>query len=363
MEIGIIGLPASGKTTVFNALTRGWADVAAYGGKPNVGVAAVPDARLDRLAVLYEPRKPVPAMVSYVDIPPPASPSGRTRGISGQYLNDLQRVDALLIVARAFNDEAVLHVDGSVDPFRDVENMLLELLFSDLDLLERRLQRLDESSKGAKAAERDAIEKERDLLQRIKEQLEAETPIRDQQFTREQADLLRGFQFLTSKPLIVLLNIDEDDLDEAQRLEERLAGAVQGPSIRAAALCGKLEMDLAQMDAAEEAEFREAIGAGESGMNRVIRLSYDVVGLITFLTIGDDEVRAWELPKGITASRAAGKIHTDFEQGFIRAEVVPYDDLVACGGFAEARKRGVLRQEGKNYIVQDGDAVHVLFNL
>ena len=363
MEIGIIGLPGSGKTTVFNALTRGRADVASYGGKPNVGVAAVPDTRLDRLAALYDPRRPVPAMVSYVDIPPPATPSGRTRGISGQYLNDLQRVDALLIVARGFNDEAVLHVDGSVDPFRDVENMMLELLFSDLELLERRLQRLDEGSKGAKAAERDAIEKERDLLGRIKGQLEVETPIRDQQFTPDQADRLRGFQFLTSKPLIVLLNIDEDDLDEARSLEERLTGALQGPSVRAAAICGKLEMDLAQMDAAEEAEFREAIGAGESGMNRIIRLSYDVVGLITFLTIGDDEVRTWELQKGTAASRAAGKIHTDFEQGFIRAEVVPFDELVACGGFAEARKRGVLRQEGKEYVVQDGDVMHVLFNL
>ena len=363
MEIGIIGLPGSGKTTVFNALTRGRADVATYGGKPNVGVAAVPDTRLDRLAALYEPRKRVPATVSYVDIPPPATPSGRTRGISGQYLNDLQRVDALLIVARAFNDEAVLHVDGSVDPFRDVENMMLELIFSDLEILERRLRRIDDNSKGAKAAEREAIEKERDLLERIKRRLEDETPIRDQQFTPDQAQRIRGFQFLTAKPLIVVLNIDEGDLDEAQRLEERLSRAVQGPSVRAVAICGKLEMDLAQMDAAEEAEFREAVGAGESGMNRIIRLSYDVVGLITFLTIGDDEVRAWELAEGTTASRAAGKIHTDFEQGFIRAEVVPFDELVACGGFAEARKRGVLRQEGRDYVVQDGDVMHVLFNL
>lgn len=363
MEIGIIGLPGSGKTTVFNALTGGRANVASYGGAPNVGVAAVPDARLDRLAELYEPRKRVPATVSYVDIPPPASPSGRIRGISGQYLNDLQRVDALLIVARAFKDEAVLHVDGSVDPFRDVENMMLELLFSDLEILERRLQRLDDNSKGAKASERDAIQKERGLLESIKGHLEAERPIRDQQFTGEQSDRLRGFQFLTSKPLIVLLNIDEGDLDGAVELEERLAETVQGPSVRAAAICGKLEMDLAQMDAADEAEFREAVGAGESGMNRIIRLSYDVVGLITFLTIGDDEVRAWEILEGTTASRAAGKIHTDFEQGFIRAEVVPFDDLVECGGFAEARKHGILRQEGKDYLVQDGDVMHVLFNL
>ena len=257
----------------------------------------------------------------------------------------------------------MLHVDGSVDPFRDVENMMLELIFSDLEILERRLRRLDEGFKGAQAAERDIINKEYYLLERIKRHLEDETPIRDQQFTTEQTQRLRGFQFLTAKPLIVVLNIDEDDLGEAVSLEERLNGAVQGPSVRGAVICGNLEMDLAQMEAVEEAEFREAVGAGESGMNRIIRLSYDVVGLITFLTIGDDEVRAWELRKGATASRAAGKIHTDFEQGFIRAEVVPFDELVACGGFAEARKRGVLRQEGRDYVVQDGDVMHVLFNL
>ena len=363
MEIGIIGLPGSGKTTVFNALTGGRASVAAYGTKPNVGMAAVPDTRLGKLAEIYQPRKIVAAMVSYVDVPPPATPSGRTRGISGQYLNDLQRVDALLVVARAFDDETVLHVDGSVDPFRDVENMMLELLFSDLDLLERRLQRLEERSKGAKVAERDAIEKERVLLEGIKEQLEGEIPIRDQRFTREQSDRLRGFQFLTSKPLIVLLNIHEDDLRESHRLEGRLAEMVQGPSVRAATICGKLEMDLAQMDESEESEFRQAVGAGESGMNRIIRLSYDVVGLVSFLTVGEDEVRAWEVAEGTAASRAAGKIHTDLEQGFIRAEVVPYDDLIACGSLAEARRRGVLRQEGKEYVVQDGDVMNVLFNL
>lgn len=362
MEIGIIGLPGSGKTTVFNALTRGRADVASYGGKPNVGVAAVPDARLAQLAKVYEPRKAVPAVVSYVDVPAPTAP-GATRGISGQYLNDLQRVDALLIVARAFDDDAVAHVDGSVDAFRDVGNMMLELLFSDLDLLERRLLRLDEGAKGAKAAERDAIQSERTLLERVKEQLEDEVAIRDQEFTREQSDRLRGFQFLTSKPLIVLLNIDEDAIGQAKLLEERLALTVRSPHVRGAAICGKLEMDLAQMDAEEEAEFREAVDAGEPGSDRIIRLSYDAAGLISFLTIGDDEVRAWELPKGTPASRAAGRIHTDFERGFIRAEVVPYDGLMACGSLAEARRRGVLRREGKDYIVQDGDVMQVLFNL
>ncbi len=363
MEIGIIGLPGSGKTTIFNALTRGRAEIASYGGNPNIGVAAVPDSRLDRLAAMYHPREPVPATVSYVDIPPPSTPSGPARAISGQYLNELQRVDALLIVARAFRDEGVLHVDGSVDPFRDVENMMLELLFSDLELLERRLRRLDAGSKGAKAAERDAIEKERDLLLGIKGQLEAEIPIRDQQAAADQTRRIRGFQFLTAKPLIAVINIDEDDLDQASSFEERLSNTLEGPSVRSAAICGKLEMDLAQMDPLEEGEFREAVGAGESGLKRIISLSYDAVGLITFLTIGDDEVRAWELDRGATASKAAGKIHTDFEKGFIRAEVVPFDDLAAAGGLVEARKRAVLRQEGKDYVVRDGDVMHILFNL
>lgn len=363
MEIGIIGLPSSGKTTIFNAVTRGSAAVAGYSDKANVGVAKVPDSRLDALAKIYKPQKLVPAEVSYVDVPPPAEGLSKTRGISGQYLNDLQGVDALLIVVRAFEDPSVVHVDESADAFRDVENMMLELTISDLDLLERRLQHLNDSFKGAKTAERDVMVKEKALLGEIKDRLEDGVAIRDQELAVEQARRLKGYQFLTSKPLIVVVNIGEDQLDEAEGLESKLTELVSGDVVRSAVICGKLEMDLAQMDPADEAEFREGLGAGESSLGRMVRLSYDVVGLISFMTVGEDEVRAWEVPAGTVAQKAAGKIHTDLERGFIRAEVLPFEDLIDCGGLVEARKRGILRQEGKEYVVKDGEIMHVLFNV
>jgi len=363
LEIGIIGLPSSGKTTIFNAMTRGHAAVAGYADKANVGVAKVPDVRLDELTKMYKPQKVVPAEVNYVDVPAPAEGLSKTRGISGQYLNDLQRVDALLIVVRAFEDESVVHVDESVDAFRDVENMMLELTFSDLELLERRLARLDDQFKGAKTVERDAMQKERTLLEQIKGQLEDGVAIREQTLTPDQVTQLQGFQFLTSKPLIVVVNAGEDQLDETDSLEKRLAEAASGDGVRTAVICGQLEMDLAQMEPGDEAEFRVSMGAGESGLGRMIQLSYEVVGLISFLTVGEDEVRAWEVREGTPAQQASGTIHSDLERGFIRAEVVSYDDLMSCGSLAEARKRGVLRQEGKEYIVKDGDIMHVLFNV
>ena len=363
MEIGIIGLPNSGKTTLFNAVTRGRAAVSEYASKPNIGVAHVPDDRLDTLARMYEPRKPKHAAVTYFDVPPPTPGMDGTRAIAGQYLNDLQRVDALLIAARAFDGKSVVHVDGSVDPFRDVENMMIELLFSDLNLIERRLLRLDERYKGADAIDRGGLDAERECLERIREQLELEVPIRDQRFPSGQADKIREFRFLTSKPLIVAFNIGEDKIEDATHIEKEIVDRFAGGDICAAAICGKLEMELAQMDPEEEDEFRESMGAWERGWERIIRMSYGLVGLISFLTIGDDEVRAWSVPRGTIAHKAAGKIHSDFEQGFIRAEIVHYEDLMECGSVSEARKRGVLRQEGKDYIVKDGDVMRVLFNV
>ena len=363
MEIGIIGLPSSGKTTLFNAVTRGRAAVSEYASKPNIGVAHVPDDRLDTLARMYEPRKPKHAAVTYFDVPQPTPGMGGTRAIDGQCMNDLQRVDALLIAARAFDDRSVGHVDGSVDPFRDVENMMIELLFSDLDLVERRLLRLDERYKGADAIDRGDLDAERECLERIREQLELEVPIRDQRFPSGQADKIREFRFLTSKPLIAVFNIGEDKIEDATHIEKQIVDRFPGGDVCAAAICGKLEMELAQMDPEEEDEFRESMGAWERGWERIIRMSYGLVGLISFLTIGDDEVRAWSVPTGTAAHKAAGKIHSDFEQGFIRAEIVHYDDLIECGSVSEARKRGVLRQEGKDYIVKDGDVMRVLFNV
>jgi GTP-binding protein YchF len=365
MEIGIVGLPKSGKTTIFNAVTRGAAQVAAYGGlqtKPNIGVAKVPDSRLDVLEAMFKPRRKTYAEVTYFDIP--AAPEGRqTRGISGEFLNQLQRADALLVVVRAFEDASVPHVNDSVNPIRDLEAMLYELAFADMEILERRMARLTDSFKGAKAPEREALNREKALLERLKAELESGVPLRSQKLSDDDARKLGGFRFLTAKPLIAVANVGEGQLAEASALEQRLASAATWPGIRAATLCGKLEMELAQMEPEEEQAFRQSLGVGESGLNRMIRLSYDVLDLITFFTVGDTEARAWPITRGTTALKAAGKIHSDLERGFIRAEVVAFDDLHRCGSMAEARRQGLLRQEGKTYVVKDGDVILILFNV
>jgi hypothetical protein len=363
MDIGIIGLPQSGKTTIFNAVTRGNAAVVAYGNKPNIGVAKVPDERLDVLDDLFKPRRRVPAEVTYIDVPAAPEGLGKTRGISGEFLNQLQRVDALLIVARAFEDPSVPHVLDSIDPYRDIETMMYEMTFADLEILDRRLARITEGFKSARAGQRDELVKEQGFLTRLKTELESGTPVRDQTLDADQTRLIEGFQLLTSKPVIIAVNVGEGQLPEIPGIEERLSTTVKGEYIRTAALGGSLEMDLAQMEPEDEAEFRASMEAGEAGLNRMIRLCYDVLGLITFFTVGEDEDRAWTITKGTTAVKGAGRIHTDLERGFIRAEVVAYDDLVKCRTLAEARKQGVLRQEGRNYMVKDGDIMHILFNV
>ena len=367
MEIAVIGLPNSGKTTVFNALTRGSAQVAAFAsaqGGPNVGVAKVRDRRLDVLTGLFQPRRTVLSEVTYHDIPAAPEGLGKTQSISGIYLNLLQRADALLVVVRAFEDDSVAHAGGGVDPMRDAEAMLYELAFADLEILERRLSRLDEGFKGAKATERDAITREKAFIERLKDGLESGTHLRDQSMVAEEARLLDGFLMLTAKPLIVMLNVGEDQAeDQAAELAAGLADLVNGDRSRRAAFCGKLEMELAQMDPADEREFRESFELPESGLDLMLRMTQDVTEVITFFTIGEDEVRAWPIGRGTPAIRAAGKIHTDFERGFIRAEVVSFDDLERCSTLAEARRQGVLRQEGKTYVVQDGDIMDILFNV
>lgn len=366
MEIGIVGLPKSGKTTIFNAVTRGAAQVAAYGGlqtRPNIGVAKVPDSRLDVLEAMFKPRRKTYAEVTYFDIPAAPEGLGKTSGISGEFLNQLQRADALLVVVRAFEDASVPHVNDSVNPVRDLEAMLYELAFADMEILERRMARLADSFKGAKAPEREALNKEKALLERLRADLEAGVPLGRQKLSDEDARKLGGFRFLTAKPIIAVANVGESQLAEASALEQQLASTVTWPGIRAAALCGKLEMELAQMEPEEEQEFRQSLGVGESGLNRMIRLSYDVLDLITFFTVGDPEARAWPITRGTTALKAAGKIHSDLERGFIRAEVVAFDDLHRCGSMAEARRQGLLRQEGKTYVVRDGDVILILFNV
>ncbi|MEX2598049.1 MAG: redox-regulated ATPase YchF [Dehalococcoidia bacterium] len=366
MAIGIIGMPRTGKTSIFNAVTRGNAETAGFrtaGAQPNVGIAKVPDPRLDALAEISKPKKIVPAEIEYVDIPAAPEGMGKTKGIGGEYLNILQRCEALLMVCRSFENPAVPHVEDTIDPYRDAESLEMELNFSDLAILERREQRLTSQLRSAKATERDALTREKDLIAKIREGLEQDIPLRQQEIPPEAMPILENFQLLSAKPLMVVFNIGEDDIARTTEIEAELAERLARPNVAVAALCGKLEMELAQMDPEEEAEFRASLDAGEPGLDRMVRLSYGLLGLISFLTTGEDETRAWTIHKGMTAVEASGKIHSDIARGFIRAEIVSFDDLVKTRSWAEARKRALLRSEGKQYVMQDGDVVNYLFNV
>ena len=365
MDVGIVGLPQSGKTTVFNAVTRGSAETTTYGAgaSPNLGVAKVPDGRLAVLEGIFKPKRRVLAEVTYVDIAGASNAPGESGAIVGESLNHLQRADVLLIVARAFDDPSVPYAAGGIDPYRDAETMLDELANADLQILERRLARISEGFKSAKPPEREALNKEQSLLNRLKADLESGTALRDQELAIEDARPIKGFRLLTAKPLIILFNVGENQLSEVASLEEKLSSTFTGPRIRVAALCGKLEMELVQMDPEDEREFRDSLQAADSGVDRMISVSHDVSDVITFFTGNANEVRAWTLARGTPALNAAGKIHSDLERGFIRAEVVGYDDLARCGTISEAKKNGLVRQEGKTYVVAEGDVVNVLFNV
>ena len=365
MEIAIIGLPFSGKTTIFNAATRGAAQIAGYSSaaKPNIGVAKVPDPRLDVLSALYEPEKTTHTEVIYVDLPAAPDGLGKTRGISGEYLNRIQSADALVVVARAFEDPSVPDGGDGVDAFRDIETMLYELTFADLEILERRLERIEQNNKSVRRGDRDSMLREKALISRLKDRLESGSPIRNQALSGEEARRVNEFQFLTAKPVIVVVNAGEEQMDEADEILDGLEREIAADGILCSALFGKLEMELAQMDPDDEAEFRESLDAGESGLDRMVRLSYAALDQITFFTCGPKDVRAWTITRGDDAVRAAGRIHTDMARGFIRAEVIAYPDMVKCGTENEARKQGSLRQEGKTYKLEDGDVMHFLFNV
>ena len=365
MQLAIIGLPFSGKTTVFNAVTRGSAQVAGYSGvsRPNVGVAKVPDSRLAPLVSIYRPTRTTQAEIAYVDLPAAPDGMGRTKGISGEYLNRLQTADALVVIARAFEDPSVPDGGDGVDPFRDIETMLYELTFADLEILDRRLERIVQSGKGARGGDRDAMLRERESISRLKEGLDSGLPIRKQTLNQEDARRVAEFQFLTAKPVIVVVNAGEDQMDGFPEIEARLEAEIAESDVLWTVLPGKLEMELAQMAPEDEREFRQSLGAGESGLDRMVRLSYSALDQITFFTGGPKDVRAWTITRGDSALKAAGRIHSDMARGFIRAEVIAYQDLVRCGTEAEARRQGLLRQEGKTYTISDGDVVHVLFNV
>ena len=361
VDIGIIGLAKSGRTTVFNALTKGKADT--EGLASHARIAKVPEPRLKMLADMLHPKRVVPAEVTYHDIGASAKGLVKEKGISGQFLTQLSNVDALINVVRAFTDESIPHIEGSVDVERDIATIDLELAFSDLALLERRLQRIDISLKGAKQPERQGLLREQEMLMKVKADLEKDMPIRELKLTTGEARVMANYQFLSAKPLLIVVNIGEDQLPQAVSLEAELNSHYSRPKCRIITLCGKLEMELAQLDNSAAEGFRAEFGIKESGLDRTIKLSYELLGLISFFTTASGEVKAWSIQNGTNALKAAGKIHSDMERGFIRAEVISYDDLVKCGSVAEARKRGFLRLEGKGYIVQDGDVITFLFNV
>ncbi len=361
VDIGIIGLAKSGRTTVFNALTKGKADT--EGLASHIGVARVPEPRLKRLTDMLHPKRVVPAEVTYHDIGASAKGLVKEKGISGQFPTQLSNVDALINVARAFTDESIPHIEGSVDVERDIATMDLELAFSDLAVIERRLQRIDLSLKGAKQPERQDLLREQEMLMKVKADLEKDIPIRELKLTTGEARVMANYQFLSAKPLLIVVNIGEDQLPRAVSLEAELNSHYSRPKCRIITLCGKLETELAQLDNSAAEGFRAEFGIRESGLDRTIKLSYELLGLISFFTIASGEVKAWSIQNGTNALKAAGKIHSDMERGFIRAEVISYDNLVKCGSVAEARKKGFLRLEGKEYIVQDGDVITFLFNV
>jgi ribosome-binding ATPase len=366
MQIAIVGLAGSGKTTVFNTLTRGHAQTGGFGALTlNVGVVKVPDARLDRLAEIFKPKKVVHADVTYVDLPaPPASSEGHvgTEELPAEHLARLRESDAMLHVVRAFDDPSLPHASGSVDPARDLEQLDLEFILADLAMVDRRLERLGSSGRHGTPAERESNEREEVILRRLKTELEAGHPIRDAGMTDDEAKAVRGFRFLTEKPVLVLLNVGEGDLATAPALTAGIAGAYAHAHAMVDHLSAKIEMELGELEPDDAATFMEELGIAESGLERVIRLSYRLLGLISFLTAGPDEVRAWPIPSGSTAVDAAGTIHTDLAKGFIRAETVGYDDLITLGSIPEARKAGRLRSEGKTYRVADGDVLEILFS-
>ena len=366
-KLVIIGLPAAGKTTVFNALTRAEAQTGGFGAadEPNLATVKVPDPRLDRLTEMFKPQRKVPADVQYLDVAGVAKGIAE-KGMSGQLLGHLSQADALLLVVRAFDDPNVPHPEETVDPERDIETLLLELTFSDLSIVDKRLQRLAAQIPKLRGAEREAYEREQVVMTKLKEALEADRPVREvlPELDPDEVKMLRGFGFLTAKPLFILLNVGENQLgEEAAKLVERVRERFGRPGVAVDALAGKLEMEISQLDDEDAAAFLADVGIDESSRDRVIRQSFALLGLIPFFTVGEDECRAWTIRRGTTALEAAGEIHSDIQRGFIRAEVVSYDDLIAARSMAEAKRLGTYRREGKSYIVQDGDIIHFLFNV
>ena len=363
MDLGIIGLARSGKTSFFNAVTGGKATVGAFSSQqePNVGVAHVPDERVDRLAAVFKPKKVTYAEIRWVDYP---TAGFGPQGPGHRFLNELLRMDALVHVVRAFEDPAVPHPDGSVDPHRDFDALNLELTFADLALIERRIERIDAELRSTKSSERGRLERDRALMLRLQAALEDGGAIRALELTEDERADLNAYQFVTRLPMLLVINVGEEDLGRVAEIEAAFAARYAAPGVAVAALSARLEAELATLEPEEAASFRADLGlSDQSPRDRAIQLGYSLLGMQWFLTAVEEECRAWTVRAGASAPEAAGKIHSDLERGFIRAEVARWDELVAAGTTAELKKRGRLRTEGKDYVVQDGDVLNILFNL